>query len=456
MIAFTDAQLLIDSLRLDARLGDIAARLVQFQERSAGITSPPTPSPERISSRSGDGVAKPGVRPVFPQKSSDSALASAQAVDWPALVHHADGHSLTPLLYSVWRDAGVLAALPPEIQTRLAKAYANNKIRNTHIRSELIEIHQLLDNADVPHLVLKGWPLVERLYADPAQRVLYDHDFLVPPDRAEAGHRALKQAGFRPLPARDAWIEKHLPALWRNDGYTWDGYLFDPRYPRPVELHLRLWEAGWRGLHVRSRQLPDLWARAQTRTIAGVPMQVLGDEDTLVHLAMHFAGHLIEREARLNQLLDLARFQASTQLNWDIVLAQAEAANVSRFVYASLWLAHAIFGSPLPPDEVWTRLAAQTPPAFRRWLETQGVADVLTSDYRRKHKGKDYQLTFLAARSPLEWIGIVRFAALPPLEQLMAKYRVAHRWQAALLYPHYLSERVWMYGRGLASHRTNH
>jgi len=34
--------------------------LVQFQERSAGITSPPTPSPERELLRSGEGVAKPG------------------------------------------------------------------------------------------------------------------------------------------------------------------------------------------------------------------------------------------------------------------------------------------------------------------------------------------------------------------------------------------------------------
>ncbi|MFQ5612739.1 MAG: nucleotidyltransferase family protein [Anaerolineae bacterium] len=369
-------------------------------------------------------------------------------VDWAQLVHHADGHSLTPLLFTTWREAGFIDQLPLSIQDHLTKAYHDNARRNQYIRRELLEIHQLLTGAGVPHLVLKGWPLAERLYADPAQRVLYDHDFLVPPERAEAGWRALNAAGFRPLPGKDGWIEKHLPPVWRNDGYDWNGYLFDPHYPRPVELHLRLWEQGWRGLNVT--QLPDPWPAAQTRPVAGTPMRVLSDEDALVHLAMHFAGHLIEREARLSQLLDLARFvQQASGLDWGRVLAQAGQANVGRFVYASLFLAHRLFGAPLPPAGVWSRLARATPPAFRAWLARHGVDDALTADYRRPEKGQDYRLTFLAARSTAERLGIVRFAALPPAGQLMAKYHLRHRWLSPLFYPRHLIERVGSYGRAV-------
>ncbi|GAB4425311.1 MAG: hypothetical protein Fur0044_23440 [Anaerolineae bacterium] len=369
-------------------------------------------------------------------------------VDWAQLVHHADGHSLTPLLYAAWREAGQLGRIPAAIRERMAQAYADNARRNENIRRELLELDQLLSEAGVPHLILKGWFLIENLYPDPARRVLYDHDFLVPADRAEIGHRALQAAGFRPLPGKDAWVEKHLPALWRNDNYQWNGYLFDPLYPRPVELHVRLWEQGWRGLAVR--QLPDPWADAQTQTIAGLPMQRLSTENTLIHLAMHFAGHLVEREARLNQLLDLARFaQVSTALEWDAILQRAGQAGVSRFVYASLFLAHEVFGSPLPPSIVWQKLAAATPPAFRIWLAEHGAADVLTSDFRRRHKGQDYRLTFLAARSTVEKLGILRFAALPPLGQLAAKYKLRHRWLGPLLYPRYVAERVGSYGRGL-------
>ena len=374
-------------------------------------------------------------------------------VDWAQLVHHADGLSLTPLLYAAWREAGQLERIPAAIRERMAQAYADNARRNENIRRELLELDQLLSEAAVPHLILKGWSLIENLYSDPARRVLYDHDFLVPAGQAETGHRALQAAGFRPLPGKDEWIEKHLPALWRNDNYPWNGYLFDPLYPRPVELHVRLWEQNWRGLAVR--QLSDPWSDAQTQIIAGAPMQRLSAENTLIHLAMHFAGHLVEREARLNQLLDLARFvQVSSGLEWDAILQRAAQAGVSRFVYASLFLAHEVFGSPLPPPPVWQQLAAATPPAFRAWLAEHGPADVLTSDFRRRHKGQDYRLTFLAASSNLEKLGILRFAALPPLGQLAAKYKLRHRWLGPLLYPRYVAERVGSYGRGLL--RTKH
>ena len=367
---------------------------------------------------------------------------------WPALLTHADAHSLTPLLFATWREADILDQVPRESRERMAKTLRDNALRQANVCAELLEIDSILDAAGVPHIVLKGWPLAERLYADPAHRVIYDHDFLVPADKAEIGHQALLAAGFRRLPAKDEWIEKHLPSVWRNDGYQWNGYLFDPHYPRPVELHLQLWETGWRGLGVRP--LPNIWADGQTVVVAGRPMLTLSHENTAIHLSMHFAGHLIEREARLNQLLDLARFVHQVpDLNWDKITGRAAAAGVGRFLFASLFLAHEIFASPLPPAPAWKELEREAPLAFREWLIENGVEDVLTSSCRQRRKGQDYQLTFLAARSIFERLGIIRFAALPPAGQLMVKYNLRHRWLTLLLYPRYLAERLGAYGRAL-------
>ncbi len=366
-------------------------------------------------------------------------------IDWPRLVYHADGHSLTPLLYDTWRQAGMLPQIPPDIQTQMAQAYQDNAERNQNIRAELLDIHQILHEAEVPYLLLKGWGLVKQLYADPAHRVLYDHDLLVSKDHAEKGYLALETAGFSPLSAKDEWVEKHLRPLWLNDGYQWDGYLFDPHYPRPVELHVSLWEDGWRGLRVAP--LANPWANTRTESIADIPLQLLSLENSVVHLAMHFTGHLIEREARLNQLLDLARFvdKYTAQLDWQQVLAQAEQANISRFVYASLYLATEIFGSSLPPHAIWHTLAKATPSKFKQWLHSHGPTDILIGDYRRGEKGKDYQLTFLAAYSVSERLGIIGFAAFPPLAQLQAIYQVRSRGLAILYYPRFVWERVRLY-----------
>lgn len=389
-------------------------------------------------------------------------------LDWDLLANHADGHTLTPLLASIWQDSGVLERAPEPTRNRLLAALADNGLRQAVIRAELLELTQLLTAAGVPHLVLKGWPLVERLYAQPAHRLLRDHDLLVHPEHLSAGYSTLLAAGFTPLPGDDTAVDKHAQPVWRNQGYVWNGYLFDPNYPRPVELHTRLWDAHWRGLTVL--QLPDLWADAQIQTVAGAPMQLMSDEKTVAHLSMHFAGHLIEREARLSQLLDLARFvQYRPALDWDRLLSVSPA-NLHRFLYTSLYLAHAIFNSELPPAAVWQTLSQHTPAALRQWLADQAVTDALTTDFRRRRKGKDYQLaygnnatepaafeshgrdyqlTFLAANSLTERIGILRFAALPPAEQLMAKYNVRGRWSLPFLYPRHIVERLGQYGLAL-------
>ncbi|MEK9164642.1 MAG: hypothetical protein AAB342_04720, partial [Chloroflexota bacterium] len=58
------------------------------------------------------------------------------------------------------------------------------------------------------------------------------------------------------------------------------------------------------------------------------------------------------------------------------------------------------------------------------------------------------------ARSLAEQLGIARFAALPPVRQLMSKYNVSARWLAVLLYPRYFVERAVSYGRARAAKRA--
>jgi hypothetical protein len=78
-----------------------------------------------------------------------------------------------------------------------------------------------------------------------------------------------------------------------------------------------------------------------------------------------------------------------------------------------------------------------------------GIGDVLAADFRRPDRGRDYRLTFLAATSARERLGIIRFAALPPSGQLVVKYGVQHRWQIPFYYPRYLAERIGQYGRAI-------
>src|SRR5579859_1168245 len=56
-----------------------------------------------------------------------AALAEAGQVDWAELLRHADAHTLAPLLYAAWRQAGALDLLPDEPRQRLAQAYRSEE-----------------------------------------------------------------------------------------------------------------------------------------------------------------------------------------------------------------------------------------------------------------------------------------------------------------------------------------
>lgn len=352
-------------------------------------------------------------------------VAASDRVDWSMLLGYADEHELTPLLYDVWKQAGALSIVPPAIQAEMARVYEDNQRRNRQIRAELIEIFRILTQAEVPHLLLGGWALVERLYPDPAYRVLPGHAFLVAPDAFQTGRQLLAAAGFKPN--ADA-------SLWHKGGYL------------PVELRTSLWNQGWQGLQVDEPCC--LWRDAQTRLVAGVSMPVLSDEHTAIQLAVNFSSYLVEGQARLNQLFDVAcLLQQSPHLDWERIWAEITQTGLSRFVYAAIFMAHRVFDAPLPPPNIWKRLASVTPSALVTWLEKSTVVELFAADNRQSLWTQNYHLAFVSAVSLRERLGIIRLAMLPPIEKVVVEYKLAHRWLAPLLYPRYVVERVSEYSR---------
>jgi hypothetical protein len=376
----------------------------------------------------------------------ESALAACGEVDWPYFYYSADGHGVTPLIADRWRRLGVLDRIPIDARDRLLRAYHDNAARNENVCREVIEYWQLIADAGIPAIVLKGWPLVEALYESPALRPIADTDLLVPADRAWDGLAALERAGLEPLPLdRDAWVEKHLPAYWRLNGrkVTYPlANLFDPLHPRSVELHVKVWEQNFRGLSLRDPA--GFWDRSRVVEVAGRPMRIPSLEDMFIHLCVHWACHWIERGARLAQLVDLDRFvrKYGDHVDWSLIVQVGAAAGVNRFVCAALDVAGCLLGTPQPPAEVTRQLRAGCPPGLRRWINRYAADDMALLDYRRPDKGVAYVLTWLSTQSLGEKLGVARYALLPPAKFIMGRYHLRRRWLAIPFYIPYVIGRL--------------
>lgn len=374
-------------------------------------------------------------------------------LDWEDFIYFADGHGVTPLLFRLWRDSELLELIPKPARARLEQAYADNGRRNRDARGEFAEIIRLMAQAQVQVIVLKGLPLLDELYTDAAERVLYDFDLLtIDAEQARRGFEALSAAGFTPVPTKaGAFVNKHLPSLWREGSFVRRGYLFDVAQPRPVELHLSLWDTGWRGLDVRTPG--DLWEHSRIITSGELEVRVLAPADTLLHLCVHLATHLIEREARVGQAIDIARMLARNkdQIDWPRLLETSQQAGVSRFVYLSLHLTHVLTDAPLPPPEVVSVLRRRTPGPLREWVEQNGAADLLAMDFRKTDMSRAYALTFAATQSWREKAGVMRFALFPPLDVLEQE----HGHMGRRLYLKHIGGRGRLYLDSLAGRRPD-
>jgi hypothetical protein len=391
--------------------------------------------------------------PLAPEAARVRAEMSATGLDWDDVLYLADGHGITPLLYQVWQRLDLLALVPPHAQARMAQAYRDNATRNADARREFRELMALMEKTRVETIVMKGLPLLEQLYPDPAERVLTDLDLLARDElHARRGYDALLDTGFTPVPTKSgAVVNKHLPSVWRLNGFVRRGYLFDVAQPRPVEMHLTLWDTPWRGLDIRS--IPDLWQRSQLIRVAEVSVRVLSLEDTFVHLCVHLATHLVEREARGGQAIDIARLLASrgAELNWERIIQASDRAHVTRFVYLALRAVNILTGALLPPQPILNALRARTPARLRAWVDQHGAHDLLALDYRNTDLSSAYRLTFAATQSWQEKARVLRFALFPSMDTLQAEYGGRSPW----LYARHLEGRGRVYLAALRQRRAN-
>jgi len=292
-------------------------------------------------------------------------FAAAGEVDWPALLGYADEHGLTSALYEAYKRAGVLPYVPPAALARMTQLHGENYRRQTCNRAEWLEIHRVLTEANVPHLLLN----------DPA--------FLVAPGMIRAGRQALQAAEVKQT---------------------------------RTKLRTSLWNQRWQGLRVNEPRF--LWRDVQTRPVMGVPMPVFSNEYTVIYRAVCFAGRLIEGRARLHQLLDVAcLLQQFPHLDWERIWAEVTQAGLVRFVYTSIFLAHHIFDAPLPSMNIWKRLASVTPPALINWLEQSAETELLAAHYQPSFTPKDYRLALLAAASLRERLSVICFGTLGSYRQ---------------------------------------
>src|SRR5579862_248470 len=280
-------------------------------------------------------------------------LSRIQRGQWEGALSWLVRSGLALYWWSRVKSNGAESSIPENIQKRLEEDLQENRARLSAMREEFRALLQLIGDAGMPYVVLKGFSLTPEYCPNPALRTQYDFDFLVDASSVLKIEEALRRAGFI-RKSRQSSFEpiEYFHSLKRPVVPKNLDRVFSPELHRAVEIHTCLWEPNAEKIHFT---LPEKCLnRAVLKTWNGTSFFSLAPEEALAFQVLHIFRHILNNQCRLSHLYELATFlhhQAYGDPIWpafqNVVLENDRLMEATGIVFA---LASGLFQVPLPKE----------------------------------------------------------------------------------------------------------
>jgi hypothetical protein len=231
-------------------------------------------------------------------REGQSGLEKLKAEDWNLIAQCSVRHSVSPLLYFRLKQSGL--NVPATTLEKLHGLYLSSVASNLHLYHELSKRLQVLRDASIPVVVLKGAHLAEIVYGHIGLRPMSDVDLLLKKEDLARGQKRLMDAGHSP-------------------------------FSNQIRLDLQ-----W---NIES-------------VIAGVEVLVLCPEDLILHICLHLSFQHLFQLAGVRSLCDIRESieHYNNKIKWTQVCSYASEWGVRNSVYLTLLLARDIMGANVPDD----------------------------------------------------------------------------------------------------------
>lgn len=289
-----------------------------------------------------------------PNEATRAAISRVPPSELAGLAPGAAYHGVSAYVLAA-SDEG--AGLPPDEREQLREQRRGIAVDHLRALGDLRFLHDVLDGAQVPWLVIKGPTLAEPVHGDPTLRGYADLDIVVPAASLRSAITALTAAGAELL-ARNWTL---LLAEMKGE--------LSLVLPSGTELDLH-----WHLLNDQDRRasfpirMAELFERSGTVQVGGLEVPTLDPADTVVYVALH---SVLSGADRLIWLKDVERLLERGIAPLDAIEDRARRWNAELALAAVLDRVDATIGLPpagaalvstLPRHRVWTAVSR---PAWR-------------------------------------------------------------------------------------------
>ena len=372
------------------------------------------------------------------QGACTDALSELNKVDWENLLEFSDRAHLTLALAQM-----LTSDFPAWVIDRLRRNVADNAARFERIKTTYQEASSALQQAGVPHLVVKGFAQAPDYVTDPRFRMQGDIDLYCPREHIAGAVAALQSIGYSPDEQIDNRFADHAPSMSRPSQWTWRGNLFDPELPLGFDIHFCLWNEPVN--LVSAPGVDQFWERRVVRPNGNLTFSSLNQVDHLAYLALHILRGVLSGQGVVHHVLELAtfldhhadddRFWREWETTCPLPLRELQAIS---FSLANLWFACRCSRAVQAHTDA-------LPPMQKLWLQRFG-ASPLEAMFRRTKDGRLLQVLLAdswAARRRSVWKACIPpFFEGPRSPSVRCWKQKRGRWSLFSHYPAYVCDRI--------------
>lgn len=255
--------------------------------------------------------------------------------DWDEMIDLALRHCVLPMLFSRLAEMG--PAVPTDAAQRISREYDRIVVHNLANAAELVAVLRQFNREGMQAMPFKGVALAASAYGDLLNRQSGDLDVLV---RKSDLPRATQMLAGRGYELETSILQDGAPVEPKLHEYKFrrraDG--------RELELRWRL-DLNW-GRYSRDLGMEWVWPNHATTVLAGEEVPILNPEVSLLVLCMHGCKHYW---SRLIWVCDVDKvINASPELDWPLVLAEAKRQGLSRALGLGVMLSVRMIQTKVP------------------------------------------------------------------------------------------------------------
>lgn len=217
---------------------------------------------------------------------------------------------------------------------------ANWELYLTLLRRRLVETLDILEDADLEVLLVKGAALALHGYDRFTERPMVDLDLLVAEDQADRVWETTREAGWR-------WDPVRFPAsVYRGQHHHLPPLVDERGSGARLEVHTGVVVGG----HDFRFGPGNLWRDALEVRVGDRTARVPRSVPHLVHLCVHFAwSDRLSRRA-WKTFRDVDVLVGAEDFDWEAFARSARTAGAERCCYWTLWLARELAGITIPEE----------------------------------------------------------------------------------------------------------